>query len=66
MKTYTGKEMVRLLERHGWRVSRIRGSHHILARADREEVIAIPIHGNKDLKAGMVNHILKVAGIEAE
>jgi predicted RNA binding protein YcfA (HicA-like mRNA interferase family) len=29
VKALSGKEFVRLLERHGWRLLRINGSHHI-------------------------------------
>ena len=32
MKHVTGKEMCRALERNGWTLSRIRGSHHIYTR----------------------------------
>ncbi len=45
MKTYKGRELIRLLEKHGWTVVRIEGSHHMLAKPDREEVIAVPMHG---------------------
>ena len=29
MKAVSGKRLCRLLELHGWRLARIRGSHHI-------------------------------------
>jgi predicted RNA binding protein YcfA (HicA-like mRNA interferase family) len=28
----TGKEMLKLLKKHGWQVIRINGSHHIVAK----------------------------------
>jgi predicted RNA binding protein YcfA (HicA-like mRNA interferase family) len=64
MKTFTGKELIRLLERHGWEVVRVEGSHHILTKPGREEVISVPVHGGNDLKIGITQHLLKLAGIE--
>jgi len=64
MKTYKGRELIRLLEKHGWQVVRIEGSHHILAREGRDEVISVPVHGGRDIKAGMARHTLRVAGID--
>ncbi|HUV03969.1 MAG TPA: type II toxin-antitoxin system HicA family toxin [Armatimonadota bacterium] len=64
MKTYTGKELVRVLEEGGWKVVRVEGSHHMLTKHGREEVISVPIHGSSDLKIGLTRHILKLAGIE--
>jgi predicted RNA binding protein YcfA (HicA-like mRNA interferase family) len=29
MKTLTGREFARLVERHGWTLLRVSGSHHI-------------------------------------
>ena len=66
MKAYSGKELIRLLEQHGWKVERIEGSHHILTRSDREETISIPVHGNHSLKTGMLRAILRVAGIRTD
>lgn len=63
MKAYSGKELIRLLEEHGWRVDRIEGSHHILTRAGREETISVPVHGNHSLKIGMIRAILRTAQI---
>ena len=66
MKAYSGKELTRFLENHGWRVERIEGSHHIMTRPDREETLSVPIHGNRSLKIGLIKGILRAAGIEAE
>jgi predicted RNA binding protein YcfA (HicA-like mRNA interferase family) len=63
MKALRGKEMVRLLERHGWAVARVHGSHHVLKKEGEAEVITVPVHGNKTLKTGMQKAMLKTAGI---
>ena len=64
MKTFTGRELIRLLEKHGWEEVRIEGSHHMLTKPGREEVISVPVHGSNDLKIGMTRYALKIAGIE--
>lgn len=64
MKAYSGKELVKLLEEQGWQLVRIEGSHHILARPDREETISVPVHANQSLKIGMIRAILRAARID--
>jgi len=43
--------MRRLLEGNGWRLQRIKGSHHIYSKPGESEIISVPIHGNRSLKA---------------
>jgi predicted RNA binding protein YcfA (HicA-like mRNA interferase family) len=63
MKSVTGKEFAKLLERRGWSLLRIKGSHHIYGKAGSEVRISVPIHGNQNLKTGMLRHFLKMAGL---
>ncbi|MCK4352105.1 type II toxin-antitoxin system HicA family toxin [candidate division WOR-3 bacterium] len=63
MKALTGKEMVALLERYGWRVVRVRGSHYIMTKEGSNVRFSIPVHAGKTLKPGLQNHFLKIAGI---
>ena len=63
MKHISGQRMGRVLERHGWRLDRIRGSHHIYAREGSRFRISIPIHGNSLLKTGLQAHLAKLARI---
>jgi len=64
MKEVSGKELARILEKDGWKLARIKGSHHIYIKEGRIERISIPIHGNKPLKMGLLRHFLKLAGIK--
>jgi len=59
----TGKQLKKLLEKHGWCLDRIAGSHHIMIYEGRRS-IPIPIHGATDLPKGWLNAILKQAGIK--
>lgn len=64
MKSLSGKELARLVEREGWQLLRIQGSHHIYGRAGDVVRLSIPIHGNQPLKTGLLRHLLKMAGID--
>ena len=57
----TGKGMLKLLKKHGWKVERQEGSHCQLFKDGRR--ITVPIHSNKDLKKGLEQRILKDAGL---
>ena len=63
MKSVSGKELGRLLERHGWTLLRIHGSHHIYGKCGSTARLSVPIHGNKPLKIGLLKHLLKMAGL---
>ncbi len=63
MKTVSGKEFVKLLEANGWDLLRIRGSHHILKHKDFRNTVSVPVHGNTNLKIGLLKQLLKQTGI---
>src|SRR6266481_529632 len=52
MKALSGREFARLVERRGWRLLRINGSHHIYGKSGSVVRLSIPIHGNRPLKLG--------------
>ena len=61
MKSISGKKVAKILERKGWRLIRVRGSHH---RYQKNNVsISIPIHGNQDLKIGLLKSVMKQANL---
>lgn len=64
MKSLAGKNLARVVERHGWQLLRVHGSHHIYGKPDNVVRLSIPIHGNKPLKTGLLRHLLKMAGLE--
>jgi len=63
MKTLSGREFARLVERHGWTLLRISGSHHIYGKPGTVVRLSVPIHGNRPLKTGLLRHLLKLAQI---
>lgn len=66
MKPITGKQFAKMLERDGWTLLRVNGSHHIYEKAGHEARLSVPIHGNQALKLGLVRHLAKLAGIPIE
>ena len=63
MKTVSGEKFAKLLEKRGWSLLRVNGSHHIYGKAGQIERISVPIHGSQLLKIGLLRHLLKVAGL---
>lgn len=63
MKQWSGKEFARLLERRGWQLMRVHGSHHIYGKAGSVVRLSVPIHGNRPLKMGLMHHLAKLAEI---
>jgi predicted RNA binding protein YcfA (HicA-like mRNA interferase family) len=63
MKAVSGKRFMRLLERHGWELQRVSGSHRIFAKSGSVARISVPVHGSKPLKIGLQRHFMKVASI---
>lgn len=49
------KDLLKLLRKEGWKLKRIQGSHHILEKEGKIEVI--PVHG-RDVPEGLLRAIL--------
>lgn len=63
MKNISGKKLCKILEDNGWVLVRISGSHHVYTKNGEEAKIVVPVHGNKELKIGLLKAILKTAGL---
>ena len=61
MKSVSGRDFARIVERRGWTLLRISGSHHIYGKSGSVVRLSIPIHGNKPLKTGLLRHLAKLA-----
>lgn len=55
------KDLVKLLERSGWKRVRTKGSHMIMKKGSK--TIPVPVH-KKDMKKGTEHSILKQAGLK--
>lgn len=59
----TGKEVIKLLTKAGWKHTSTRGSHYKMEKRGRRSV-PIPVHGNKDLGIGLLKTIEKQTGVK--
>jgi len=66
MKAVSGNDLARALERNGWTLLRVQGSHRIYGKVGIEARISVPIHSGADLKKGLLHHLLQVAGLREE
>lgn len=66
MKSLSGKQFAKILERHGWALLRINGSHHVYGRPGSEVRLSVPVHGNQSIKRGLLRHFMKMAGLNEE
>ena len=57
------REVIRLLEKHGWLEMRSRASHRHFKHPDEAFVITVPGNDGKELAPGTLNVILKKAGL---
>jgi len=56
------KQVIVTLEKQGWYVKRVRGSHHVLRHPSIPDAIPVPVHGNRPLKRGTLASILEPPG----
>jgi predicted RNA binding protein YcfA (HicA-like mRNA interferase family) len=54
----SGREVVRILSRYGFVVTRIRGSHHMLKHPDGRATV-VPVHRGEIIGPGLLSKILK-------
>lgn len=66
MKIVSGKRMCRVLETHGWQLSRVTGSHHIYRHPTTRRNVSVPVHGNADPKPDTQRCIMRVAELTEE
>jgi predicted RNA binding protein YcfA (HicA-like mRNA interferase family) len=55
--------LIRLLERDGWVLNRVRGSHHIFCHPHKPGHVVVP-HPKKDLGKGLIAAIRKQADLK--
>ncbi|MDR1700300.1 MAG: type II toxin-antitoxin system HicA family toxin [Lachnoclostridium sp.] len=65
MKSYSSRELIKIVKTDGWEVVRIEGSHHIFKHKDKKGIITIP-HPKKDLPEKTVRSIFTQAGLSIQ
>ena len=63
----SGKATKRALERAGFSLNRIVGSHHVMRKTgEPTRNVTVPIHGNRDLRRKTLKAILAQAGLSVD
>lgn len=60
--TMRSVELIRELEKAGWVLKRVRGSHHVFTHPQRRDRVVVP-HPKHELGVGLVAKIRKQAGL---
>lgn len=63
MKQVSGKDFCKVLERDGWTLRRISGSHHVYKKAGETVTLSVPVHGTQTLKVGLQADLMRAAGV---
>ena len=67
LPTVNGRRAIRALQRAGFVIDRIAGSHHLLVHPDNSRhTVTVPVHGAHDLKSGTLRSIIRQAGMTVE
>jgi predicted RNA binding protein YcfA (HicA-like mRNA interferase family) len=66
MNSISGKKFCKIIEKRGWVLKRITGSHHIYQNFDNDKILSIPIHGNQDLKIGTLKSLMRLTNLSEE
>lgn len=58
----SGKDLLKLLRKNGWRLIRISSSHHYMCKG--KKVVSVPVHASRDVPTGTLHDILSIAGLK--
>jgi len=53
-----GRELIRILKKHGFEIIRVRGSHRSMRHPDGRYTV-VPVHAGETIGPGLLNKILK-------
>lgn len=63
----SGKAVLRALQKVGFTLRRVRGSHHVLTHPGPPlRMVSVPVHGNRPLPPGTLSAILEQADLSVE
>jgi predicted RNA binding protein YcfA (HicA-like mRNA interferase family) len=48
MKSISGKRLCKVVERKGWILQRVTGSHHTYEKLGANQILSIPVHRDQD------------------
>jgi len=63
LRILSGREVCRLLEQHGFKEVRRRGSHIVMQKRIPESTITIPVPDHSEIRIGTLQSIIRQSGI---
>lgn len=65
LPSLTPREIIKIIEKKGFVLDRIKGSHHIYYHSETKKRVVVPFH-KKDLPKGTLLEILRQAGLSKD
>jgi predicted RNA binding protein YcfA (HicA-like mRNA interferase family) len=62
----SGKRVVQALQRAGFIVDRVVGSHHVMVPGDPTRTVVVPVHAARDLKPSTMRAAIRQAGLSVD
>jgi predicted RNA binding protein YcfA (HicA-like mRNA interferase family) len=59
-----GKEVIKRLQKEGWILLKVEGSHCMMKNIALNKKVPVPVHGSKDIKIGTIKTIEKQTGVK--
>lgn len=63
MKSYTPKEVIKILQQNGWYEKRVRGGHHIFSNENSQNIVVVSI-SKSIIPIGTLKNIEKQSGMK--
>lgn len=63
MKSYSPKEVIKILLQNGWKLDRTKGGHYIFNKEKQNNIVTVPI-GKRIVPIGALKNIEKQSGIK--
>ena len=60
------ERVIKAFERAGWEDLGRHGKHYKLRKAGNPNILSVPVHGGKPIKAGLLRGLLRKAGLTEE
>ena len=63
LRTFSGREVCQLLQRHGFVAVRQRGSHIAMQKREGDGTVTVPVPDHKELRLGTLAAIIRQSGL---
>ena len=63
LRVLSGREVCRILERHGFAEVRQRGSHIVMQRQGERTTVTVPVPNHRELKRGTLLSVIRQSGV---